>query len=290
MARNEDGGDEMDVVVNKEWLVEQLHNKDVKIVDCRFALGNPTQGESLYQESHVPGAFYFDLEKQLSAPVSEHGGRHPLPEIEQFKLEVEKVGIDRSKTVVAYDGGEGQFASRFWWLLTYLGHEKVYVLNEGFKGWTKAGYPITNEIPELESTSFNLNIREDMLASYEEVKEIVDQKKDSPILIDSRDESRYKGEIEPIDRIAGHIPRAINRCWIDGMEQGSFKDSEEQKKRFADLNKEEPIIVYCGSGVTATPNYIALKMAGFKDVRLYAGSYSDWVSYEENPVAKGNER
>ncbi|MEH7239135.1 sulfurtransferase [Bacillus sp. JJ1562] len=279
----------MDFVVNMEGLVEQLHSKDVKIVDCRFELGNPTQGEQLYQESHIPGAFYFDLEKQLSAPALEHGGRHPLPNMEQFKYEIEKVGINNSTTVIAYDGGEGQFASRFWWLLTYLGHDKVYVLNEGFKGWIEAGYPTTMEVPKVEPDSFKVNIREDMLASYEEVKEIVEQEKKSPILIDSRDESRYLGEVEPIDRIAGHIPGAINRCWVEGMEQGSFKNSDEQKKRFTDLNKEDEIIVYCGSGVTATPNYIALKMAGFKNVRLYAGSYSDWVSYKDNPVAKGKE-
>ncbi|RFB12537.1 sulfurtransferase [Bacillus sp. HNG] len=279
----------MDYVVNKEWLVDQLQNKDVKIVDCRFALGNPTQGEQLYQESHIPGAFYFDLEQQMSAPVSVHGGRHPLPDMEQFKYEIEKAGIDHSKIVVAYDGGEGQFASRFWWLLTYLGHDKVYVLNEGFKGWVEAEYPMTKEVPKGEPASFEVRIREDMLASYEEVKEIVKQKKKSPVLIDSRDESRYLGEVEPIDRIAGHIPGAINKCWVEGMEQGIFKNSNEQKKRFADLNKEDEIIVYCGSGVTATPNFIALKMAGFKHVRLYAGSYSDWVSYEENPVAKGIE-
>lgn len=278
----------VDFVVNKEWLVEQLHNNAVKIVDCRFALGNPTQGEQLYQEKHISGAVYFDLEKQLSAPVSKHGGRHPLPDMGQFKLEIEKAGIDHSKIVVAYDGGEGQYASRFWWLLTYLGHDKVYVLNEGYKGWVESGYPTTEEIPEAESASFKVNLRKEMLATYEEVKEIVDQKRAS-ILIDSRDESRYLGEVEPIDRIAGHIPGAINKCWVEGLEHGIYKNKEEQKKRFTDLNKEDEIIVYCGSGVTATPNYIALKMAGFKNVRLYAGSYSDWVSYEENPVAKGKE-
>lgn len=277
----------MNFVVNKEWLVENINNKDVKIVDCRFALGDPEEGERLYRESHIPGAFYFDLEKHLSAPVSKHGGRHPLPKIERFVLEIVKTGIDNTKTVIAYDSGEGQFASRLWWLLTYLGHEKVYVLNEGFKGWVEADYPVTNEIPVGEPTSFHVNLQKDMLASYEEVKEIVDSAKKSPVLIDSRDEARYLGEYEPIDRVAGHIPGAINKCWTDGLENGSFKNSEEQKRRFAGLRQDEPIIVYCGSGVTATPNYIALKMAGYEQVKLYAGSYSDWVSYEDNPVVKG---
>ncbi|MBU7594176.1 sulfurtransferase [Metabacillus halosaccharovorans] len=277
----------MRYVVNKEWLNDQLHNGQVKIVDCRFELGNSLKGEKLYQESHIPGAVYFDLEKQLSAPVSKHGGRHPLPDINQFKLDIEKAGIDNTKGVVAYDGGEGQYASRFWWLLTFIGHENVYVLNEGFKGWVEAGYTTTKEIPEFELTNFDVHIQKEMMATYEDVKEIVQQQKKSPILIDSREEQRYLGKVEPIDRIAGHIPGAIHKFWAEGLEQGIYKNTEEQKRRFSELNQEEPIIVYCGSGVTATPNYIALKLAGYENVKLYAGSYSDWISYDENPVEKG---
>lgn len=277
----------MEYVVNREWLIEQLTSKDVKIVDCRFSLSKPDEGERLYNESHIPGAYYFDLEKQLSAPVSKHGGRHPLPDIEQFRREIEQAGIDNTKTVVAYDGGEGAFASRFWWLLTYIGHDKVYVLNGGYKGWVDAGYPTTKEVPKPESAQYKVSIRKEMLATYDEVKEIVANKKKSPILIDSREKARYLGKEEPIDKIPGHIPGAIHKFWAEGLENGFFKGSEEQKKRFAELDQKEPIIVYCGSGVTATPNYIALKIAGYQNVKLYAGSYSDWVSYSDNPVEKG---
>lgn len=277
----------MEYVVNQEWLLEQLANKDVKIVDCRFSLSKPDEGERLYKESHIPGAYFFDLEKQLSAPVSKHGGRHPLPDIEKFRREIEKAGIENTKTVVAYDGGEGAFASRFWWLLTYIGHDKVYVLNGGFKGWVEAGYPTTKEVPKPESAQYKVSIRKEMLATYEEIKEIVANKKKSPILIDSREKARYLGKEEPIDKIPGHIPGAMHKFWAEGLENGFFKGSEEQKKRFAELDQKEPIIVYCGSGVTATPNYIALKMAGYQNVKLYAGSYSDWVSYSDNPVEKG---
>lgn len=277
----------MEYVVNQEWLLEQLANKDVKIVDCRFSLSKPDEGERLYKESHIPGAYFFDLEKQLSAPVSKHGGRHPLPDIEQFRHEIEQAGIDHTKTVVAYDGGEGAFASRFWWLLTYIGHDKVYVLNGGFKSWVEAGYPTTKEVPKPEPANFKVSIRKEMLATYEEIKEIVANKKKSPILIDSREKARYLGKEEPIDKIPGHIPGAMHKFWAEGLENGFFKGSEEQKKRFAELDQKEPIIVYCGSGVTATPNYIALKMAGYQNVKLYAGSYSDWVSYSDNPVEKG---
>lgn len=277
----------MEYVVNQEWLLEQLANKDVKIVDCRFSLSKPDEGERLYKESHILGAYYFDLEKQLSAPVSKHGGRHPLPDIEKFRREIEKAGIDNTKTVVAYDGGEGAFASRFWWLLTYIGHDKVYVLNGGFKSWVEAGYPTTKEVPKPEPANFKVSIRKEMLATYEEIKEIVANKKKSPILIDSREKARYLGKEEPIDKIPGHIPGAMHKFWAEGLENGFFKGSEEQKKRFAELDQKEPIIVYCGSGVTATPNYIALKIAGYQNVKLYAGSYSDWVSYSDNPVEKG---
>lgn len=277
----------MNFVVDKEWLNENLNNEQIRIVDCRFELGNQDKGVELYEEGHIPGAIYFDLEKQLSAPVSKHGGRHPLPDIDQFKYHIEKAGIDNTKMVIAYDSGEGSYASRFWWLLHYLGHEKVFVLNEGFKGWIEAGYMTTRDIPEYDAAVFEVNIRKEMMASYEEVKEVVEQEKKSPILIDSREGRRYIGELEPIDRIPGHIPGAINKFWAEGLEQGSFKDSKEQKKRFAELDSKDPIIVYCGSGVTAAPNYIALKMAGFDNVKLYAGSYSDWVSYDENPVEKG---
>ncbi len=277
----------MEYVVNREWLMEQLANKDVKIVDCRFSLSKPDEGERLYKESHIPGAYYFDLEQQLSAPVSKHGGRHPLPDIEKFRREIGKAGIENTKTVVDYDGGEGAFASRFWWLLTYIGHDKVYVLNGGFKGWVEAGYPTTKEVPKPESAQYKVSIRKEMLATYEEIKEIVANKKKSPILIDSREKARYLGKEEPIDKIPGHIPGAMHKFWAEGLENGFFKGSEEQKKRFAELDQKEPIIVYCGSGVTATPNYIALKMAGYQNVKLYAGSYSDWVSYSDNPVEKG---
>ena len=133
-----------------------------------------------------------------------YGGRHPPPEIDQFRIEIEKAGINNTKTVVAYDGGEGQFASRFWRLLNFLEQEKVYVLNESFKGWVEAGHTTTKEEPECESAKFEVTIQKEMLASYDDVKEIVANKKQSPILIDSRDKVRYLGEVESVDKIAGH--------------------------------------------------------------------------------------
>lgn len=279
----------MEFVVEKEWLAEQLENEGVKVVDCRFNLSTPAEGKELYRKSHIPGAFYFDMDEQMSSPVKEHGGRHPLPDLEQFRHGIERVGIGNAQTVVVYDGGGMQFATRFWWLMRYLGHEKVYVLNGGYRDWVGAGYPVTEEVPEARPAQFRVNLQQEMLADYEEVRRLVLSKAKGAVLIDSRASERYRGEIEPLDRKAGHIPSALNKFWEEGLEAGSFKTPEEQKQRFADLDKDEEIIVYCGSGVTATPNYLALKMAGFQNVKLYAGSYSDWVSYEENPVALGEE-
>ncbi|WP_079710341.1 sulfurtransferase [Paraliobacillus ryukyuensis] len=275
----------MNFAVKNTWLADQLMNEQVRIVDCRFALGQPTKGIEDYQNSHLPGAVHFDLEKHLSGPVTEHGGRHPLPAIDTFKQALEQAGIDHTKTVVAYDAGEGAFASRFWWLITYLGHEDVYVLNEGFTGWVEAKLPTTKEIPTYPPTTFAVNLQADMLASYEEVKATVEQQANtSAILIDSRSPDRYAGEVEPIDRIAGHIPGAVNYFWKEGLTDGTFKDSDMQRQRFGAMNSDQPVIVYCGSGITATPNYIALKQAGYQHVKLYAGSYSDWISYPDNAV------
>lgn len=273
--------------MEKEWLVDQLENKEVVIVDCRFDLSEPNLGKIRYKENHIPGAFYFDLKKQLSSPVSKHGGRHPLPEPNQFKKEIEKAGIDNAKTVITYDEGGGQYASRFWWLMKYIGHKEIYLLNEGFNGWKQAGYPVTKEIPKAAPVKYEINLQKDMLASYEEVKEIVENTTKKSVLIDSRASERYLGKVEPIDKIPGHIPGAINKVWLESLHEGSFKNKKEQEERFSEINKDEPVVVYCGSGVTATPNYAALKMAGYTDVKLYAGGYSDWISYEDSKIEKG---
>lgn len=275
----------MDFIQSTEWLAKQLSNRDVRIVDCRFSLADSAYGLLAFQKEHIPGAVFFDLEKDLSGRVQEHGGRHPLPEFKVFQKKLEAVGIDASTTVISYDDGEGAFASRFWWLLTYLGHKNVYVLNGGFKKWKEKGNPLSSDVIEYERTQFSPSFKEHMLASYTEVKER--SKDGKAILIDSRTKERYLGLEEPIDKKPGRIPSAINKEWLAGFEEGNWKSREKQIERFADLPKTEEIIVYCGSGITATPNVLSLMNAGFSNVKLYAGSYSDWVSYDENNVETG---
>ncbi|WP_227395319.1 sulfurtransferase [Jeotgalibacillus aurantiacus] len=277
----------MKMTVSSQWLIDHLDQSDIRIIDCRFSLQNPDAGYEQYTDSHIPGATYFHLNEDLSDQVQAHGGRHPLPQPEAFKSKVEAAGISNDSTVIIYDGGDGAFASRCWWLLHYFGHEKMYILNEGYEGWISRGFPVTSELSERIKGSFELDEKKDSVAHMEEVREIIRGKR-TGLLVDSRSYDRYIGDQEPIDRVPGHIPGAVNREWTDSLNNGSFLTDEEQAKRFSEWEKDQPIVVYCGSGVTACPNIIALKQAGFTNVRLYPGSYSDWVSYDENEIEIGD--
>ena len=274
----------MNLIVNKEWLFENLHEENVRIVDCSFSLANAEKGRQEYDKNHIPGAIHFDLEKDLSGEISEHGGRHPLPSIKEFISKLEHAGIDENTQVIAYDQGEGAFAARFWWMLTYLGHEKVSVLDGGFSGWKESNYPVTTEIPVLKQTTFKHNMKHEVFASMDDVRVVAGDPDSNTVLIDSREERRYLGLEEPIDKKAGHISGAINKPWFAGLNAGYYISAEAHRQRFNDINPEKQIIVYCGSGVTAAPNFLALKAAGFEKVKLYLGSFSDWISYQENKI------
>jgi thiosulfate/3-mercaptopyruvate sulfurtransferase len=277
----------MQSIVEKDWLKLRLDTPEVVILDCRFSLMQPEAGEESYHKSHIPGAIYCHLEKDLSGPVLAHGGRHPLPDLKTLQGFIEGAGINNDTIVVAYDNGEGSYASRLWWLMKYMGHKEVYILNGGFKTWVEANYPVDSNPPSPKAaTTYELNIKSEMLATYNDVKEVVEQRPLGTILIDSREAKRYQGLEEPIDRIPGRIPGAMNKFWNEGLECGFFKPIQEQKKRFEDLDENSNLIVYCGSGVTAAPNYLVLHELGYKNLKLYVGSYSDWVSYHDNQVEK----
>ncbi|WP_201713261.1 sulfurtransferase [Rossellomorea arthrocnemi] len=273
----------MNAIVETDWLREHILDENVRVIDCRFSLGSPGEGRERYNESHIPGAVFFDLEKDLSGYARKHGGRHPLPNMKNFLRKVEDAGIDNQTTIVIYDEKEMAFAGRCWWLFHYIGHENVYILNGGYSAWTQDDGNTESSVPVYPPKSYRPSLNEDIIASLEEVRCIANGERETP-LIDSRSKERFLGLEEPIDRIAGHIPGAINLPWTEGVKEGYFIDQEEQNERFSALNKDDPIIVYCGSGVTATPNFIALKKAGFINVKLYVGSYSDWVSYENHKV------
>ncbi|GAX90276.1 sulfurtransferase [Effusibacillus lacus] len=276
-------------IVSPEWVYEHLQNLKVRIVDCRFVLGQPTAGREAYLVDHIPGAFHMDLEKDMSGPKQQHGGRHPLPDVGEFSRKLGEIGVDESVTVMAYDDQGGAMASRFWWMLKYLGHSNVFVMDGGYSHWKEKGFPVTSEVPSATATAagsriFTPRVQEHMLVTKNDVKARLG--KEGTILIDSREGMRFKGIEEPIDPVAGHIPGALNYFWKDGLnQQGSWKSPEELKQRFSEVDPSQEVVVYCGSGVTACPNFLALKEAGYNNVKLYAGSWSDWISYPDNPIA-----
>ncbi|WP_416676285.1 sulfurtransferase [Egbenema bharatensis] len=271
-------------VVSAAELFEYLNDDRVVIIDCRFDLAQPQLGRWHYQTSHIPGAFYLDLNQDLSGPVQRHGGRHPLPEPEQLAAKLETIGVrsgnGQSATwVIAYDDSRFAFAARLWWLLRFLGHDRVAVLDGGFAGWQAAGYPVTSEAshPKTNPGTFVPRIQSNWVVDRETVKTQKDKLEIA--LIDSREAERYRGEREPIDPVAGHISGAMNYPWTEVTNsQGYLCPSSVQKQRWASLAGIQEIIVYCGSGVTACVNLLSLEMAG-QNGKLYAGSWSDWCSY-----------
>ncbi|WP_373537857.1 sulfurtransferase [Microcoleus sp.] len=272
---------ENNLIVSPEWLATN-ENPQVVIIDCRFALADAELGQKQYQESQIPGAFYLDLNRDLASAVGTHGGRHPLPNITELADKLSAIGINSSETlVVVYDDSRLAFASRLWWLLRYMGHSKVALLDGSFSAWKAAGYPVTDVVPDRHDGKFVVELQPDLAVDIEQVK----QRKDLPgaALIDSRESERYAGLREPIDPIAGHIPGAVNYPW-QGVtdETGKVRSISEQKQRWTELEKAEEIIVYCGSGVTACVNLLSLEIAGIPDAKLYVGSWSDWCSYQIN--------
>jgi thiosulfate/3-mercaptopyruvate sulfurtransferase len=270
------------MIVTTDWLKDRLEDKNMIIFDCRFNLANPAEGARLYEKNHIPGAAYAHLDHHLSGEKGRAGGRHPLPELPVFKAFLESRGVSNESVVVAYDGGVSMFAGRLWWLLKYAGHENVFILDGGFSAWTENGYAVTAERPIRQSSTFHMNVQKEMMATIDDVKEASEQ--GSALLIDSRAPERYLGETEPLDRLPGHIPGAINRFFAEGLDGKKWKSAKEQASRFEKIDQHEPVIVYCGSGVSATPNVMALQMAGYTNIKLYPGSYSEWSSDKSRPV------
>lgn len=270
--------------VSATWLAEHLQDPQVIIVDCRFSLMEPEVGRQQYEVSHIPGAFYLDLNQDLSSPVQEHGGRHPLPDLEQFGEKLTALGVrsvepGQSPTlIVAYDDSRFAYAARLWWLLRYLGHDQVAVLDGGFKAWESGGYPTTGVQPQSSRGHFIPQVRSDWVVDIEAVKQLKD--KAEAVLVDSREGERYRGEREPIDPVAGHIPGAVNYPWQEVTDTNGYLNSVPvQQQRWKSVQKASEVVVYCGSGVTACVNLLSLAIAGIPNSKLYAGSWSDWCSY-----------
>ncbi|MBU5265460.1 sulfurtransferase [Virgibacillus proomii] len=280
----------MSYIISIHRLKNYLHNKQghTVIMDVRFDLTDPDAGRKAYWKDHIPGAIFIDIEKDLSGKKETHGGNHPLPDVNTLSLKLGRMGIDHNTTVVIYDENNDMFAARAWWLLHYLGHDKVCVLDGGYTRWKEEGNETTDRIPELSAKEFRPEIRNNQTVNMEEVKQRLKNK--TAVLVDSRARERYLGEMEPLYARAGHIPGAKNFFWKGVLRSdGSWKSEEELQKHFADLIKDDEIIISCGSGISACPNILALKTLGYRNVKLYPGSFSDWISYGDNEVAVGEE-
>lgn len=260
-------------------LKTQLRNK--VIFDCRFRLDNENEGIEQYRLGHIPGAYYLHLNKDLSSPVQQHGGRHPLPDMEIFAQTLRNAGVNQQSSIVLYDDSRFAYAARAWWLLKHIGLQDIQLLDGGFKAWVDSGGPLDRREPPRKAGNLKLRLREEDTVSYQELNEISQY-----TLIDSRETKRFLGEEEPIDPIAGCIPGAVNYPW-QGVtdERGFIKDTKFQRARWESLPTKENLVVYCGSGVTACVNVLSLEIAGI-NAKLYPGSWSDWCFYLR---AKSNE-
>ena len=272
--------DSAQTTVSPLWLKENLNHPEVKIIDCRFRLSDADWGFQEYSHSHIPNSYYLNLNQDLSSTVQNHGGRHPLPDSKVLAHKLAQIGVVKNKTmVVVYDDNHFAFAARLWWLMSYLGHSKVSILDGGWQEWLRLDYPTSDVIPSYtHAGNFIPEIQTDWVVNLEQVKEA--QKSSSQVIVDARSSDRYRGETEPIDPIAGSIPTAKNVFWKQmTSETGKLKSIEELESLWHPYHNYSEIIMYCGSGVTACVNILALKTLDIDKCKLYVGGWSDYCSY-----------
>jgi thiosulfate/3-mercaptopyruvate sulfurtransferase len=276
-------------LVSTAVLASRLDDPAYAIVDCRAKLDDLEWGAREHAAAHIPGAVHADLTNDLSGPKSGANGRHPLPDPHALAETFGRLGIASGVQVVAYDQENGMFASRLWWLLRWLGHDAVAVLDGGFKKWTAEGRPVQSGVTHRTPRAFEGAPRADMTVDVQAVASQLGS--GGPLLVDARAPERYRGDTEPIDKVGGHIPGAKNHFFqwnLDG--QGLFRPPEELREKIGASIGDTPgdqIVCYCGSGVTACHNLLAFEHAGVKGAKLYAGSWSEWSSDANRPVEKG---
>ncbi|WP_144511387.1 sulfurtransferase [Bacillus sp. FJAT-22090] len=260
-----------------DW--KEVQPEAVRFIDTRFNLGNPNAGRQMYDEGHLEGAIYWDLEKDLSDMTS-NKGRHPMISKEKMTSLIQQAGLQLDDSIVIYDQGASPFSLRAYFLLEWAGFTNMLVLREGYEE-VKNLYRIEKEEPFIPSTKTVANWKDAIYVDVKDVKKIVEGESVGQ-LVDARAAFRYKGESEPIDPVAGHIPSAINFDWEQLKKDGKFLDKKQLEQQLSYLSdKSKPVIAYCGSGVTAAPLYASLKEAGYQHVKLYVGSYSDWIRENE---------
>lgn len=276
-------------LVSVDTLLAHLDDPSWRIFDCRYDLTRPDAAALAYRETHIPNAQFLHLDTDLSGPKTGSNGRHPLPSPDAMAATLGRHGVSNESQVVAYDDAGGMFAARLWWLLRWLGHDAVAVLDGGLPAWQRAGYRVTDNKPIVPPATFRWHLREKPVdAAYVETH-LGDPE---VLLLDARAADRFRGENETLDPVAGHIPGAINRPFRENLAgDGRFKPAHQLRQELATLLRDRPaenVVAYCGSGVTACHNLLALELADLRGARLYAGSWSEWCAQPRRPIATGS--
>jgi len=270
-------------------LIERLHDPDWLLVDCRFELTRPEAGELAWSKGHIPGALYAHLEEDLSGPVTPESGRHPLPAPERFAQTLSRWGITPRTQVITYDASSGVFAARLWWMLRWLGHDAVAVLDGGLQAWLSAGGGMDVSPPVRAPSEFVGRLRPGMTVSTAELASLLDR--DACRLVDARAPERFEGRVEPLDPVAGHVPGAVNHpTSLNLGPDGRLRSPEALDNLWSATlagRRGSDVVCMCGSGVTACHDLLALEQAGLGGGRLYAGSWSEWIRDPGRPVALG---
>ena len=267
-------------------LTEQLHSPTLVVIDCRFSLTDPSAGAAAYSQGHLPGAHYAHLDHDLASPIAPTSGRHPLPDPQRLAQCLGSWGVNSSSQVVAYDDANGAVAARLWWLLRWLGHDNAAVLDGGLQSWRQLGGALTTTASALTEQRFEPHQNDALWLTTDQLLTAMDSQ--SILIMDARAAERYRGESEPIDPIAGHIPGAINRPFQRNLDStGCFLIPDQLAQQFEQhISPTTPsnVIHMCGSGVTACHNLLAMEIAGLSGSRLYAGSWSEWIRDAHRPI------
>ena len=275
-------------LISTAELAKQLDKPDWVIFDCRFSLADTTAGAKAYRHGHIPGARYADLNKDLSSPVKSYTGRHPLPDFAALTKQLGLWGVNNRSQIVVYDDAGGAFAGRMWWLLRTMGHQKVAVLDGGIRQWQKQNHPISTVLPKVTPAQFRCYLDQGQWLNAAQVENGLAS--GSITLIDARTPERYAGQQEPIDPVAGHVPKAINHPFQRNLDKnGLFLPAKQLKSQFqtlTDSRNPKQLVHMCGSGVTACHNLLAMEVAGLSGSKLYAGSWSEWIVDKNHGVAR----
>jgi thiosulfate/3-mercaptopyruvate sulfurtransferase len=275
-------------LISATELALHLNDPHWLIVDARFDLAKPESGEEAYRVAHIPNAIYAHLDRDLSSPRTPSTGRHPLPQPNDFAGTLRRWGLTSSTQVIVYDADNGAFAARLWWLLRWVGHASVAVLDGGLKAWRDAGLPESQAVPQRAPSQFEVHPNDSL---WLRASEVAEKAKDPAWrLLDARAPERYAGKVEPIDPVAGHIPGAINHPFSRNLDSGSrFLSAQTLRQQYSASQagvSDEHTIVMCGSGVTACHLLLAMEVAGKPGAKLYAGSWSEWIRDSSHPVTR----